>query len=152
MAECNAGARAAGIHNQRAGGGLYLFYKRLTEFLEIPAYFIFVLDGPARPRVKRGRKVRHQPIWWTDLAIQLIEHFGYITRQVSNHIISLCALFIVYFRHQPKQRQSSPCLTLLAFSRLSLQATVMPLYLAQSIFYEGTMGRSILRSLIHDSL
>ena len=152
MAECNAGARAAGIHNQRAGGGLYLFYKRLTEFLEIPAYFIFVLDGAARPRVKRGRKVWHQPIWWTDLAIQLIEHFGYITRQVGNHIISLCALFIVYFRHQQKQKQSSLCLMLLALSRLSLQVTVMPLYLAQTIFYKGTIAKSISRSLIHASL
>ncbi|KAF8186238.1 PIN domain-like protein [Pholiota molesta] len=77
MAECNAGAKAAGVNNQRAGAGLYLFYKRLTEFIKAPVALVFVLDGPARPNYKRGHQVRQQSIWWTDLAVELIEHFGY---------------------------------------------------------------------------
>ncbi|KAF8173270.1 PIN domain-like protein [Pholiota molesta] len=77
MAECNAGAKAAGVNNQRAGAGLYLFYKRLTEFIKAPVALVFVLDGPARPNYKRGHRVRPQSIWWTDLAIELVDHFGF---------------------------------------------------------------------------
>ncbi|KAF8173441.1 PIN domain-like protein [Pholiota molesta] len=77
MAECNAGARIPGVNYQQAGSGLYLFFKRLGEFLKVPAAFVFVLDGPARPPVKRGHEVQHQPIWWTHLAVDLIRHFGF---------------------------------------------------------------------------
>ena len=84
MGECNASALAAGVNTQQAGAGLNHFFKRLSYFLQVPAKFIFVLDGPARPHIKRGHVVRRQPIWWTNLAIELIEHFGYIFRQVSS--------------------------------------------------------------------
>lgn len=83
MAECNAGALAAGVNNQRAGGGLYLFFKRLAELLQVPATFVFVLDGPRRPPIKRGHEVRRQPIWWLNFATELIGYFGYVLHQVS---------------------------------------------------------------------
>ncbi|KAF8174538.1 PIN domain-like protein [Pholiota molesta] len=77
MAECNAGALNFGVNYQRAGSGLYLFFRRLGEFLRMPAAFVFVLDGPARPPLKRGHEVQHRPIWWTHLAIELVEYFGF---------------------------------------------------------------------------
>jgi hypothetical protein len=71
------------VHNQWAGAGLYIFFKMLTEFIKAPVSLIFVLDGAARPPFKRGHRVQHKPIWMQDLAIELIEIFGYQTHQVS---------------------------------------------------------------------
>jgi hypothetical protein len=89
MAECNAGALIPGVNYQQAGSGLHLFFKRLGEFLKAPIAFIFVLDGPARPAFKRGHEVRRQAIWWTHLAIELTQYFGYQIHQVS----ALCSGF-----------------------------------------------------------
>ncbi|KAF8952359.1 PIN domain-like protein [Flammula alnicola] len=79
MAQCNAGALAAGVNHQWAGAGLYIFFKMLTEYIKAPVSLIFVLDGSARPPFKRGHEVRRQPIWWMSLAIELVEIFGYCT-------------------------------------------------------------------------
>ncbi|KAF8191324.1 PIN domain-like protein, partial [Pholiota molesta] len=54
-----------------------IFFKMLTEFIKAPVSLIFVLDGAARPPFKRGHQVQDRPIWMTDLAIELVEIFGY---------------------------------------------------------------------------
>ncbi|KAF8177219.1 PIN domain-like protein [Pholiota molesta] len=77
VAQSNAGVLAAGANHQWAGAGLYVFFKMLTEFIKAPVSLIFVLDGAARPPFKRGHHVQDRPIWMMDLAIELVEIFGY---------------------------------------------------------------------------
>lgn len=83
MAECNAGARAAGVNSQKEGGGLLLFFNHLAEFLKIPINLVFVFDGAARPTIKCGCQVIVRPIWWQAHAVALIKAFGYEVHNVS---------------------------------------------------------------------
>jgi hypothetical protein len=139
MAECNAGALAAGVHNQQAGGGLYIFFKKLAEFAKAPVALVFVLDGPERPPMKRGHEVRHQPIWWIELAIELVEIFGYQIHRVSavRNLIDLSNAQAHLCRHRVKQRRNSPNLMPRDIYMLSSLATAMPLYLERGGSFEG---------------
>ncbi|KAF8176922.1 PIN domain-like protein [Pholiota molesta] len=77
VTECNAAASKPGVRNPQAGGGLYIFFKKLAEFTKAPVNLVFVLDGPERPPVKRGHEVRDRPVWWIEPAVQLIDMFGH---------------------------------------------------------------------------
>ncbi|KAF9475048.1 PIN domain-like protein [Pholiota conissans] len=97
MGTCNAGAKKVGVHGQLPGGGLYVFFKRLVELILSPVTFVFVFDGPERPNFKRGHEVRHKKVWWTNLAIELIQHFGQVVHQVSLFTVDFLSLFFSHY-------------------------------------------------------
>ncbi|KAJ3488774.1 hypothetical protein NLJ89_g11583 [Agrocybe chaxingu] len=76
MDECVAATMAQGVNGQLPGGPLYIFFHKLVAYLEVPATFVFVFDGPKRPATKRGRQVRHQ-VWWGTVVEELILAFGF---------------------------------------------------------------------------
>lgn len=83
MAECEGAAKVPGVHNRLPGGGLYIFYTKLTAFLKSPATLVFVFDGEGRPKMKRSHKVGGSLPWWVHAAKDLIFYFGYYSHQVS---------------------------------------------------------------------
>jgi len=83
MAECEGAAKVPGVSSRLPGGGLYIFYTKLTAFLKSPTTLVFVFDGEGRPKVKRSHKVSGPPPWWTNIAKDLIFYFGYNSHQVS---------------------------------------------------------------------
>ncbi|KAG6819798.1 hypothetical protein H0H93_008552 [Arthromyces matolae] len=54
-----------------------LFFYRLCSFLKVPARFIFVSDGPGRPKVKRGHQVKTKELWYLEDAVKFIIAFGF---------------------------------------------------------------------------
>ncbi len=82
MAECTGATLAAGIHNQFTGGALYILFTKLSVYIQDPAEYIFIFDGPGRPPVKRGHAVRHKPLHWEPLARVLIRNFGFYVHNV----------------------------------------------------------------------
>lgn len=48
---------------------------------------VFVFDGPQRPPVKRGRTVVTRPLWYINHVKNLVEAFGFYSRDVRAYII-----------------------------------------------------------------
>jgi hypothetical protein len=65
-----------------------LFFK-LCRYLKTPVTFIFAFDGPRRPEVKRGRRVKRQDPELIEASKQLIDMFGFYCHQVSSTSIHL---------------------------------------------------------------
>ena len=82
MAECTAATLAAGVNGQLPGGGLYILFNKLAAYLKCAVVLVFVFDGPERPAIKRGKKVKDVLPCWTDQAKDLIRYFGYYVHQV----------------------------------------------------------------------
>lgn len=57
-------------------------FNKLAGFLKCPATFIFVYDGPGRPKVKRGHRVIQKEPRWTKASKILIRYFGYYSWDV----------------------------------------------------------------------
>ncbi|KAG6908150.1 hypothetical protein DXG01_005911 [Tephrocybe rancida] len=75
---CAAIAHKQGFHSQLGENAqLKLFFYKLCYFLTVPAAFVFVSDGPGRPPVKRGKKVKTKPLWHLQYTIALIGAFGF---------------------------------------------------------------------------
>ncbi|KAF9523227.1 PIN domain-like protein [Crepidotus variabilis] len=94
MAECTGGALAAGVHRQPPGGGLYIFWKKLMDFLKAPIHLIFVFDGPGRPFVKRGRRVILAEPHWANAARDLIHDVGYESHEAPGEAETELAMLI----------------------------------------------------------
>jgi hypothetical protein len=84
MAECEGAAKVPGVSSRLPGGGLYIFYTKLTAYLKSPVTLVFVFDGDGRPGIKRSRKVVGRAPWWIDVAQELIVYFGYNSHQVTS--------------------------------------------------------------------
>jgi Holliday junction resolvase YEN1 len=59
-----------------------LFFK-CTKLMTSPFLPLFVFDGPKRPSVKRGKKVKGDAHWLTSGMKRIIEAFGFEWRTVS---------------------------------------------------------------------
>jgi Holliday junction resolvase YEN1 len=68
-----------------------LFFKcvKLTTSPFLP---LFVFDGPKRPSVKRGRKVKGEAHWLTNGTKRIVEAFGFEWRTVSQFSFPLLPL------------------------------------------------------------
>lgn len=84
MGECVAIASSRSVSGQLAGGELRILFSKLAIYLQSPATFVFVFDGPGRPGVKRGTKIIHREPRWTKQAKELIQYFGYHVHQVRH--------------------------------------------------------------------
>jgi holliday junction resolvase YEN1 len=62
---------------------LRVLYYRLARLLMLPVTAIFVFDGPKRPAVKRGKKVRAKPHWLTNGFRELVAAFGFHSHLVT---------------------------------------------------------------------
>ncbi|KAF9031577.1 PIN domain-like protein [Panaeolus papilionaceus] len=76
MDECIAATMPQGVNGRLPGGPLYVFFHKLVAFLHVRATFVFVFDGPAQPKIKRGHQVRHNS-WWEGIVEELIVNFGF---------------------------------------------------------------------------
>jgi Holliday junction resolvase YEN1 len=69
-----------------------LFY-RLARLVKLPVTAIFVFDGPKRPAIKRGKRVKSMPHWLTRGFKELIAAFGFHSHMVRapfrHHLSSL---------------------------------------------------------------
>ena len=63
-----------------------MMYK-LCHYLKLPVTLVFVFDGPARPAMKRGRKVITKAAWYLELLQRLIESFGFYSHQVRSSVL-----------------------------------------------------------------
>ena len=82
MAECVAAASSPTVSGQIPGGELYIFFNKLATYLQSSATYVFILDGPGRPGVKRSTKVIDREPRWTKQVKELICCFGYHVHQV----------------------------------------------------------------------
>ncbi|PPQ81244.1 hypothetical protein CVT24_009531, partial [Panaeolus cyanescens] len=89
--ECVAAAHARSVNGHLPGGMLYTLFHKLVKFLDVPATFLFVFDGPDRPKIKRGKQVRHQ-IWWAAIVENLIQAFGFKTHHAPGEAEAELAL------------------------------------------------------------
>lgn len=80
MAQCIAGAQSKGMHGP---GPLRVLFYKLCDFLKSPILWVFVFDGPLRPKAKRGRKVITLPPSWRGPVKLLLEAFGFIIHEVG---------------------------------------------------------------------
>lgn len=62
---------------------LRTFFYRLSMLAERPVHVIFVVDGPLRPKVKRGKHVKTTPHWLTEGMKRFTEAFGFDWIEVS---------------------------------------------------------------------
>ncbi|KAI1789726.1 PIN domain-like protein, partial [Ganoderma leucocontextum] len=56
---------------------LRTFLFRLSALADYPVHLVFVADGPLRPNIKRGTRVKTAPPWLTDGMRNLVEAFGF---------------------------------------------------------------------------
>lgn len=84
MAECEGAAKVPRVSSRLPGGGLYIFYTKLTIYLKSPVTLVFIFDGDGRPETKRTHKVIHRAPWWFQVAQELIGYFGYSSHQVNS--------------------------------------------------------------------
>lgn len=111
MAECHNASVAANIHGELTGGAILFFFNKLAIYLKSPATFVFVFDGPGRPKVKRDHGVKSSEPRWSKVVRELIQYFGYHVHQVSHSPLGRIYFLINDFRRPLKQKQNSLCLT-----------------------------------------
>ena len=84
LAECVAASKKPKVHGQIHGGGVYIFFTKLARLLSCPLSLVFVLDGPDRPKIKRGVKVNTtKRSNLENLIRNLVEIMGYHLHQVK---------------------------------------------------------------------
>ncbi|KAF9474954.1 PIN domain-like protein [Pholiota conissans] len=69
-------------------GSLIILFNKLAKYLSIPATFIFVFDGPERPKIKRSHEVRTAVLRWTQTVQNLVRYFGYHVHQASTSVFA----------------------------------------------------------------
>ncbi|RDB28015.1 Flap endonuclease GEN 1 [Hypsizygus marmoreus] len=79
---CQAAFQGATIHTHSGENPeLRTFFFKLCRYLKMPVVLVFVLDGPGRPSVKRGRGVQPVPLWITSYLEELVDAFGFFVHQ-----------------------------------------------------------------------
>jgi Holliday junction resolvase YEN1 len=69
-----------------------LFFK-CVQLTTSPFLPLFVFDGPKRPSMKRGKKVKGEAYWLTNGTKRMVEAFGFEWRTVSRFFFHL-VLFV----------------------------------------------------------
>ncbi len=92
IAAAIASTRVGSVHAQTENAALKYMFYRLSKLLEVPATFIFVFDGPARPARKRGKQVCDKSVWLTRYLKEMLPLFGFHHHQAR-------ALVVYIWRH-----------------------------------------------------
>lgn len=77
--------KKSGLHSQAGENPeLRAFFYQLCEFSKAPITLVFVFDGPGRPSIKRGKKVKTKPLWLIEHVKKVIKAFGYYFHMVCS--------------------------------------------------------------------
>ncbi|OSD07359.1 hypothetical protein PYCCODRAFT_602836 [Trametes coccinea BRFM310] len=68
---------AAGHAQSGENPELRTFFYRLAMLAERPLHIIFVNDGPSKPAIKRGKRVKLAPHWLTEGMRRYVDAFGF---------------------------------------------------------------------------
>jgi Holliday junction resolvase YEN1 len=84
---CAAGVHSAGLHSQAGENPeLRTLFFKFCRFLKAPVTLVCVFDGPARPLIKRGKKVVNRQLWIIDHVKSMIKAFGFYCHDVSGFL------------------------------------------------------------------
>ncbi|KAJ7222436.1 PIN domain-like protein [Mycena pura] len=70
--------RAVHKHGYTESPELVALFARCSRLFQLPFIPIFVFDGPGRPNVKRGKRIRRNDHWLTGHFQQMLNAFGYL--------------------------------------------------------------------------
>ena len=88
MAQCIAGSHAA--TSPFGPDAQQLFFYKLCNLIQYPVTWVFVFDGPLRPKVKRGTKVVQRTPHWVGPCKELLTAFGLVIHEVSKSDSNFC--------------------------------------------------------------
>jgi Holliday junction resolvase YEN1 len=69
-------------HNAGENPEMRTLFYRLCHLLRHHTHAIFVFDGPGRPEIKRGKKVKKTPHWLKRAFVDMLGLFGFAVHEV----------------------------------------------------------------------